>query len=63
MVAWNTGRDGMVVKAMNSASSSYHPWLNKALSGTRLWRRRGSFAESGSLAKRTEVQITHGSFE
>lgn len=55
MVARNTGRDGMVVKAMNSASSSYHPWLNKALSGTRLSRRRRSFAESGSLTKRTEV--------
>lgn len=27
MVARNTGRDGMVVKAMSSASSSYHPWL------------------------------------
>ena len=55
MVARNTGRDGVVVKAMSSASSSYHPWLNKTPSWTRLSRRRRSFAESGSLAKRTEV--------
>ena len=63
MGARNTGRDGVVVKATSSASSSYHPWLNKIPPGTRRLRRRRSFAESGLLAKRTEVQITHGSSE